>query len=257
MSDSGPWPLQPIAYLRSPFRQKFAIPRQPNLVRAALGELEFVEGFRDPNLLRGLEGFSHLWLLFVFHATAAQGWSATIAPPRLGGDARVGVFASRSPFRPNGLGLSVVERGAISQVGSRLCLQVHGVDLLDGTPIVDIKPYLPYADCVPDASAGYAGLRPGAEVDDSASTVVFTGNTRTVLEEIHQTHPHFEALVRGVLQQDPRPAHQARGRDTRDYAMWLYDYNVRWRVLATGIDVFAIEALPAGPVPWQTPGVSE
>lgn len=257
MSSSGPWPLQPIAYLRSPFRQKFAIPRQPNLVRAALGELEFVEGFRDPNLLRGLEGFSHLWLLFLFHATAAQGWSATIAPPRLGGDQRVGVFASRSPFRPNNLGLSVVERGAIRQAGSRLSLQVHGVDLLDGTPIVDIKPYLPYADCVPDASAGYAGLRPGTAAGDSAISVAFTGNTRSVLTEIHQTLPHFEALVRGVLQQDPRPAHQARQQDARDYAMWLYDYNVRWRVLVTGIDVFAIEALPGGQASWHSPGVSE
>ncbi|HWK53862.1 MAG TPA: tRNA (N6-threonylcarbamoyladenosine(37)-N6)-methyltransferase TrmO, partial [Hyphomicrobiales bacterium] len=176
--------LHPIAYVNSPYKQKFAIPRQPNLVREAEGELLFEPAYADANALRGLEGFSHLWLIFAFHANAA-GWSATVTPPRLGGGTHVGVFASRSPYRPNPLGLSVVEFAGIEQRGDRLSLRVRGLDLLDGTPIYDIKPYLPYADAIVDASAAYAAQAP------AACEVRFSEAARHALTQLQDSHPRL------------------------------------------------------------------
>lgn len=141
--------ITPIAYINTPYKQKFAIPRQPNLVREAHGEIIFENDFADPNCLRGIEQFSHLWLVFVFHETADKGWAPTVQPPRLGGKENMGIFATRSTFRPNPIGLSVVENLGWKQQGASLTLQVGGLDLLDGTPILDIKPYLPYADALP------------------------------------------------------------------------------------------------------------
>ena len=126
--------LSPIAYITSPYKQKFAIPRQPNLVKEAKGEIVFEKDFSDPNCLRDIEQFSHLWLIFVFHETQDKGWSPTVQPPRLGGKENVGVFATRSTFRPNPLGMSVVENLGWEQLGSSLILKIGGLDLLDGTP---------------------------------------------------------------------------------------------------------------------------
>jgi tRNA-Thr(GGU) m(6)t(6)A37 methyltransferase TsaA len=229
--------LKPVAILRSPYKQKFAIPRQPNLVREAIGELVFEPEFADINALRGLEQFSHLWLLFVFHETAAQGWSPTVTPPRLGGSTKVGVFASRSTFRPNPIGLSVVEFLDYKQQGARLVLRVRGIDLLDGTPIVDIKPYLPYADVVADATGGYA---PEAPV--SPLNVVFSTEARAQLAPHAEQHPELEAFIAAVLQQDPRPAVHVRQAKPRDYAMFLHDLNIRWQVAGTLCTVTAIES---------------
>lgn len=232
-----PAQLRPIAILRSPYRQKFAIPRQPNLVREAIGELVFEPEFADVNVLRGLEQFSHVWLLFLFHETAAEGWSPTVTPPRLGGSAKVGVFASRSTFRPNPLGLSVVEFLDYEQKGPRLVLRVRGIDLLDGTPIVDIKPYLPYADAVPAARGGYAPEAPPAPLQ-----VEFSAEARAQLDARRAAYPELEAFITGVLRQDPRPAVHVRQAQDRDYAVFLYDLNVRWRVSGALCTVTAIES---------------
>lgn len=234
-------PFQRVATLRSPYKQKFAIPRQPNLVREAIGELVFEAEFADLNSLRGLEQFSHLWLLFLFHETAAQGWSPTVTPPRLGGSAKVGVFASRSTFRPNPIGLSVVEFLDYKQQGPNLVLRVRGIDLLDGTPIIDIKPYVPYADALPAARGGYAPDAPPALLQ-----VAFTAEARGQLEAHLSRHPELEAFIIAVLRQDPRPAvhvRQAQERDhtMRDYAMFLYDLNIRWQVAGELCTVTAIE----------------
>lgn len=228
--------LETVAILRSPYKQKFAIPRQPNLVREAVGELVFTPAFADINALRGLEGFSHLWLLFVFHETAAQGWSPTVTPPRLGGSERVGVFASRSTFRPNALGLSVVEFLDYAQRGRELVLRVRGIDLLDGTPIVDIKPYLPYADAVPDATGGYAPDAPAQPL-----AVEFSDAAREQLAPHLAQRPELERFIVAVLQQDPRPAVHVRQAQDRSYAMFLYELNVRWRTEGSRCIVTAIE----------------
>jgi tRNA (adenine37-N6)-methyltransferase len=228
--------LKPVATLRSPYKQKFAIPRQPNLVRQAIGELVFAPEFADPNTLRGLEQFSHLWLVFLFHETEAQGWSPTVTPPRLGGSARVGVFASRSTFRPNPIGLSVVEFLDYQHSGKELILRVRGIDLLDGTPILDIKPYLPYADAVPDARGGYAPEAPPAQL-----RVVFSAAARQQLIPHQSVHSELESFITAVLQQDPRPAVHVRQAQDRDYAMFLHDLNIRWQVSGDLCTVTAVE----------------
>ena len=196
MSDS--FEMRPIARIRSDFGSKFGVPRQSGLVDALEAAVVFEEPYRNPDALRGLEGFSHIWLIWAFHQSQRPEWSPTVRPPRLGGNQRVGVFASRSPFRPNPLGLSSVRLEAIDHrpdVGPVLI--VRGADLMDGTPIYDIKPYIPYADCHPDAAEG------------------FTGQTRThhlevsCPETLWQTVPEADrAALQGVLASDPRPSYQ-------------------------------------------------
>jgi tRNA (adenine37-N6)-methyltransferase len=252
--------MQPIAYIRTPYRQKFAIPRQPNLVTAAIGDIHFVEPCADPNVLRGLEGFSHVWLIFVFHETADKGWTATVTPPRLGGTERVGVFASRSPYRPNPLGLSVVEKVAVIQHGKELILRVRGIDLLDNTPILDIKPYLPYADSIPTASGGYAATAPGTAFVERESTIgitlKFSSNALKFIGKTDKKDCELQTLITQVLQQDPRPAQHVRKHSDREYGMLLYDYNIRWRVDGNTIEVLSIEQLTdsSAALPWEPKG---
>ncbi len=244
--------MQPVAYLRSPYRQKFAIPRQPNLVKEAIGDIYFVDEFADANCLRGLEGFSHVWLVFLFHETADKGWSATVTPPRLGGTERVGVFASRSMYRPNPIGLSVVETVAVLQQGKELRLRIRGMDLLDGTPILDIKPYLPYADAIPTATGGYAEQAP-AQNSDLQFTVEFTPYSLSQLDKIDFKICNLKSFIKSVLQQDPRPAQHVRNGEDREYGMHLYDFNIRWRVSAGHMEVLSVDPveLQNGLLPWK------
>ena len=148
--------IQPIAHMRSDFATKFGIPRQSGLVEELKSTIVFEPEFRDPEALRGIEGFSHLWIIWQFSEAVRQGWSPTVRPPRLGGNTRMGVFATRSPFRPNNLGLSCVKLLGVEQTKDHgTVLHVGGADLMDGTPIFDIKPYIPYSDAHPDAAGGF------------------------------------------------------------------------------------------------------
>ncbi|MDC1436875.1 tRNA (N6-threonylcarbamoyladenosine(37)-N6)-methyltransferase TrmO [Gammaproteobacteria bacterium] len=227
--------LSPIAYITSPYKQKFAIPRQPNLVKEAKGEIVFEKDFSDPNCLRDIEQFSHLWLIFVFHETQDKGWSPTVQPPRLGGKENVGVFATRSTFRPNPLGMSVVENLGWEQLGSSLILKIGGLDLLDGTPILDIKPYLPYADALPDAKAGFAESIPGSQYE-----IVFSAEAEHELNKLQQDYPELKAFISSVLQQDPRPAWRKKEIDEKRYGMNLYDLNIKWQIQGNQIHVISI-----------------
>ena len=149
--------VRPVAVMRSDFPEKFGIPRQAGIVPELESLVVFEPDYRDPEALRGIEGFSHLWLIWQFSESVTESFSPTVRPPRLGGNRRMGVFATRSPFRPNALGLSCVELKAVeTRPGLGTVLVVRGADLMDGTPIYDIKPYVPYADCHPEASAGFA-----------------------------------------------------------------------------------------------------
>ena len=149
--------IEPIARIESDFAGKFGIPRQAGLVNALEARIVFEKKYRSADALRGIEGYSHLWLIWQFSANLREGWSPTVRPPRLGGNVRMGVFASRSPFRPNPIGLSCVRLLGVEHTESEGCiLRVAGADLLDGTPIYDIKPYLPYVDAHPEASGGFA-----------------------------------------------------------------------------------------------------
>jgi tRNA-Thr(GGU) m(6)t(6)A37 methyltransferase TsaA len=228
--------IKPVGYVSSPYKQKFAVPRQPDLVREAIGEIHFVPEFADLNCVRGLEQFSHLWLLFHFHETAEHGWTPTVTPPRLGGNTRVGVFATRSSYRPNAIGMSVVEFVDIQQRGPELILRVRGIDLVDGTPIIDIKPYLPYADAKPDARGGYAEDAPGNKLQ-----VNFSAEAHAQLATFVSEYPQLENFITAVLQQDPRPAQHARQQSDREFGMFLYDLNIRWRVIADCCEVLEIE----------------
>jgi len=215
----------PIAFIKSPYKQKFAIPRQPGLVKAAVGEIVFEEAFADPNCLRALEEFSHLWLLFHFHETADKGWSPMVQPPRLGGKEKVGVFASRSTFRPNSIGMSVVENLGWEQQGRGLILRVGSIDLLNNTPIIDIKPYIPYADSIPDANGGYA-----EEAPERNYKVAMSETAVQQLADLEKVYPGLGELIESILAQDPRPAWRHNSPDEKQYGMSLYDLNIKWRV---------------------------
>ena len=228
--------MKPIAYIKSPYKQKFAIPRQPNLVKEAKGEIVFEKGFSDPNCLRGIEQFSHLWLIFNFHETQDKGWSPTVQPPRLGGKENVGVFATRSTFRPNPIGMSVVKNLGLEHTGSSLILKVGGLDLLDSTPILDIKPYIPYADALPDAQAGFAETVPGSEYE-----IVFSEEAEQELNKLQQDYPDLKAFITSVLKQDPRPAWRKKDIDDKRYGMTLYDFNIKWQIQENQIQVISIK----------------
>lgn len=190
--------MKPIAYIRSDFPAKFGIPRQAGLVAELKAQVVFEPEFRNPEALRGIDGFSHLWLIWEFSQNRREGWSPTVRPPRLGGNVRMGVFATRSPFRPNPIGLSCVQLDRVEWDGPQgPVLRVLGADLMDGTPIYDIKPYVPYADCRPEATQGFAppdtNRRLEVEIPEE------------LLNRVPKTH---RAALQGVLAQDPRPAYQ-------------------------------------------------
>ena len=192
------FPLKIIAEIRSDFPTKFGIPRQSGLVPELEATVVFRPEYRVPEALRGIEGYSHLWLLWEFSETRREGWRPTVRPPRLGGNRRVGVFASRSPFRPNPIGLSCVRLLGVEQHAQwGTVLRVAGADLMDGTPLYDIKPYLPHADCHPEATGGY-----------SAEGLAHTVAVVIPPEWEAQIPPRHRAALRAVLAQDPRPAYQ-------------------------------------------------
>ena len=189
--------ITPIAYIETPFDEKFGVPRQSGIADCP-GRIVLAPAFRDCDAVRGLEGFSHIWLLWQFDRAAGHGWSPTVRPPRLGGNERVGVFASRSPFRPNGLGLSAVELEHVSlDEADSPVLYVRGADMVSGTPIFDIKPYLPYVDAYPDARGGFTDT-----TKEYALQVVCPDALLCKVPE------NKRAALSGVLKNDPRPAYQ-------------------------------------------------
>lgn len=220
--------IRPIAHIESDFPEKFGIPRQAGIVEELRARIVFDGEFRNDEALRGIEGFSYIWLIWHFTETDRQEWSPTVRPPRLGGNTRMGVFATRSPFRPNALGLSCVKLLAVEKCeGKGTTLLVAGADLMDGTPIFDIKPYVPYADCRPDASAGFA--------PDSGKTLSVSfapGEEGKVPEE-------NRAALRGVLANDPRPRYQEDA--DRIYTMSFAGMEVHFRADEQTLTVTEIE----------------
>ena len=191
MSD---FPMKTIARIRSDFTTKFGVPRQSGLVDELESTIVFEPEYRNADALRGLDGFSHLWLVWVFDQAIRETWSPTVRPPRLGGNTRMGVFATRSPFRPNPIALSCVRLAGMEETPEGTVLRIRGADLMDGTPILDIKPYIPYADCHPEAVGGFASVPAGAVLD-----VVIPDDLLSRIPENRRD------ALRGVLAQDPRP----------------------------------------------------
>ena len=233
--------FKPIGFIRSCFPEKFGIPRQPGLVPDAAAQLEIAPPFQRPEAFRALETFSHIWILFVFHQCLDSGWKATVRPPRLGGNRRVGVFASRSGFRPNPIGQSVVELAGLDNVPGRITLHLRGVDLLDGTPVLDIKPYLPYCDALPHAASGYAPQRPAAKKPVAFSPQAVRACRR--LENLR--YDGLQGLITDLLALDPRPGY-ADHTGKQAFGMRLWDLNIRFRIEA---DRFVVESIIAAPGP--------
>ena len=210
--------IRQIGHMVSDFSEKFGIPRQSGLVEELESLVVFEPEWRDENALRGIEGFSHVWLIWEFSQARREGWSPTVRPPRLGGNQRMGVFATRSPFRPNPLGLSCVRLlGVEKHPGYGTVLRVGGADLLDGTPIYDVKPYLPQADCHPEALGGFAESTPwhGLEVEIPPALLAKVPDDKR------------RALL-AVLAQDPRPSYQAD--PTRVYGMSFASLQIKFQV---------------------------
>lgn len=213
-----PIEIQIIARMRSDFPTKFGIPRQPSLVEGLRSEIVFEPAFRNPDALRGIEGYSHLWIIWQFSEAVRPGWSPTVRPPRLGGNTRMGVFATRSPFRPNALGLSCVKlEGVDYNRKDGPVIVVSGADLMDGTPIIDIKPYIPYADAHPDALGGFTDT-----AGDFLLQVDFP-------EELLRKLPleKRQAAI-GVLRHDPRPSYQRK--PDRVYGLRFAGFDIRFQV---------------------------
>jgi tRNA-Thr(GGU) m(6)t(6)A37 methyltransferase TsaA len=235
LSGGMEFPARAVALLRTPFGQKFGVPRQSGLVEEAEGIVEFLPAFAAPEFTRGLEGFSHVWLLTWFHANDGWTGAATVRPPRLGGDERVGVFASRSPNRPTPIGLSLVRLLGV-EPGR---LRVAGVDAVDGTPVLDVKPYVPWAEARGDAHGSWAARPP--EPRPPEAVVVSAGAEECIKKMDTDGGRATLALVRAVLRHDLHPAYQ--DGPGRIYGVLLNGWDVRYRIDGGG--VLVIEALRA------------
>ena len=221
--------IQIIARMHSDFATKFGIPRQSGLVEELKSTIVFEPEFRNPDALRGIEDFSHLWIIWQFSEAVRTGWNPTVRPPRLGGNTRIGVFATRSPFRPNHLGLSSVKLLGVEHTAEfGTVLHVGGADLMDGTPIFDIKPYIPYGDCHPDATGGFTDT-----AGEFLLQVDFPEHLLLLLPEDKRS-----AAI-GVLSHDPRPSYQ---RDpSRIYGLTFAGFDIRFRVEADRLTVISVE----------------
>ncbi|GGI74338.1 tRNA (N6-threonylcarbamoyladenosine(37)-N6)-methyltransferase TrmO [Shewanella gelidii] len=228
--------IQAVGYCYTPYKQKFGIPRQPGLVNAR-GFIKLAGALNDPDSVRGIEQYSHLWILFSFHQNLEQGWKTTVRPPRLGGNEKLGVFATRATFRPNGIGQSVVRLHAVNNENGQVTLEISGMDLLDETPIIDIKPYIPFSDAIEGAQGGMAQQAP------ELMRVNFTELARNQLAQIAQQAPNqaLEPLILGVLSQDPRPAYKKKADDPKMYQVALYDFDVFWKVINNQIHVIEVK----------------
>lgn len=221
--------MHTIAHIRTDLPEKFGVPRQSGLVPQLQGTIVFEPDYRNPDALRGLESFSHLWLIFRFHRAEREGWSPTVRPPRLGGNRRMGVFATRSPFRPNNLGLSCVKLEGVSR-DEKLgpVIRVSGADLVDGTPILDIKPYLPYADCPRDATGGFTDPLEAEPLEVKCDEALLAG-----------LEAQQRAGLMGVLACDPRPRYQED--PERVYGLAFAGKNVKFTVRDRVLTVLAVE----------------
>lgn len=229
------WSFHAIGRVCSPLKEKFGLPRQPALVPELKVQIEILPPYDRDEAFKGLEGYSHIWLVSVFHLAQREQWQATVRPPRLGGNVRVGVFASRAPYRPNPIGLSLCGLNDIRRHAGRLQLSVTGCDLVDGTPVIDIKPYLPYADSVESARAGFSEVKAAA-----------TLNLHWSPQAQHQAQtwlarfPDLIVLAEALIRQDPRPAYQ-QGAAAQEYGMRIYDCNIRFAVSEAEATILAVE----------------
>ena len=232
--DTVKYTIEAIGIIHSCYSEKFGIPRQPGLVKSAKGSIELLAPCDREEMFHELEQFSHIWVQFQFHEIVADGWRPTVRPPWLGGQKRVGVFASRSPHRPNFLGMSVLRYHGLRREKKGLFLDISGMDLLEGTPVFDIKPYVPYSDMLEDASSGFVRF------PEQSVEILFTAEAEQECRQYEEeTGRVLRTLIEEILFQDPRPASQRRKQ--REYGMLLWEMNIRWAVDGQRFTVFSVK----------------
>ena len=236
--------LTPIGMLHTCFKEKFGIPRQPNLVKAARGVLEFYPEFARPEAVQGLEAFSHVWVIFLFHKAVKKKWSSRVRPPRLGGNKKIGVFATRAPFRPNSIGMSCLKLESVEMAEKGPQLHLSGVDILDKTPVLDIKPYISYADSLPDAVGGFA-----PEAPEALLGIQFSDLAESQIQNKKQEIPKLLDIITGILENDPRPSYmvgnqQAVAGKDRIYGIRIFDVDLKWQVIGNCARVLSLDPLP-------------
>lgn len=228
--------VEPIGIIHSCYKEKFGIPRQAGLVPQAEAVIEVFAPYNRQEAFRGLEAFSHIWVVFLFHDIGRRAFRPTVRPPRMGGNKRIGVFATRSGFRPNPIGISAVSFEGIRYADGVLTIHLNGGDFLDATPVLDIKPYVPYADCVPAAGGGYA-----ADLPENRFSVTFSTSAAAVCKRLTKELPQLRAVITGMLQCDPRPAYYFEKPVKKHFGTRLYDLDVKWECGDHAIHVLAID----------------
>jgi tRNA-Thr(GGU) m(6)t(6)A37 methyltransferase TsaA len=223
-----------IGIVHSCYKDKFAIPRQARLVTASTASIELLEPYNNIEVTRGLEDFSHLWLSFVFHRHVDKGWNTTVKPPRLDGKQRFGVFATRASFRPNPIGLSLVEMAGIEQQGARLFIHVKGADLLDQTPIIDIKPYIPYTDSLPEAKGGFTD-----QIKEELFEVEFSDDAQQDCILAQKKYPDIQTFIRQLLSLDHRAYFYKK--IEKVYSTKVYDYDLKWIIKDRKVEVVSLK----------------
>ncbi|NOQ80141.1 MAG: tRNA (N6-threonylcarbamoyladenosine(37)-N6)-methyltransferase TrmO [Gammaproteobacteria bacterium] len=223
-----------IGIVHSCFKDKFAIPRQAGLVTAATATIELLPPYNDIEITRGLEDFSHLWLSFIFHKHVGKGWNTTVKPPRLDGKQRFGVFATRASFRPNPIGLSLVELDSIEQKNGKLLIHVKGADLMDQTPIIDIKPYVPYSDSIPDAKGGFTD-----HIKEQTLQIIFSPEAENDCLRAAATYPQIKDFISQLLALDHRAYYYKK--IDKIYSTKVYDFDLKWKINDSKVDVISLK----------------
>jgi len=225
--------INEIGIIHSCYKDKFAIPRQARLVTAATAFIELYPPYDSIEAVRGLEDFSHLWISFIFHRHLDKGWHPTVSPPRLNGKQKFGVFATRSSFRPNPIGLSLVEISHIEKKGSQSLIHINGVDLLDKTPVIDIKPYVPYSDSIADAKGGFTD-----QIKDNLFSVIFSPQAEQACERASKKYPQIKIFIEQLLAIDHRPYYYKN--IEKSYSTRVYDYDLTWRIKDDQVEVIGL-----------------
>ncbi len=223
-----------IALVHSCFKDKFAIPRQARLVSAATATIELLAPYNDPEITRGMADFSHLWLTFVFHKHIDKGWNTLVKPPRLDGKQRFGVLATRASFRPNPIGLSLVELDFIEHIDGRLLIHVKGADLLDQTPVIDIKPYVPYSDSIVDAKGGFTD-----NINEQPLILVFSETAEQDCLQASSKYPQIKLFIEQLLALDHRAYYYKK--IDKVYSTRVYDYDLRWTISGSKVNVISLK----------------
>ncbi len=230
MTENNELSISPIGFIRSPYKEKFAVPRQPGLAPDSVSVIEFYPPYNDELAFEGIDGFSHIHVIFLFDKIDYKKFKPKVRPPRLGGNVSVGVFSTRSPFRPNRLGLSILKIHRVIREKGKVSLEVLGADLVDNTPIIDIKPYIPFVDSVPEAVGGFASAPP------PMFEVIFENDTESVLRKLGEQK--FRAICQ-TLSQDPRPAYKD-ATDDKVYVVKIYSFSISFIVKDSRIHVFSV-----------------